>query len=139
LEALRGVEQNVFHHADVHEHTLEVLDAVVAIERDAAAAGLREHAGAVDDLLRRPLADELTRGTAMRFAALLHDAAKPATRGVRPDGRVTFLGHDAAGARLARDVLARLRSSQRLRDYVAALVTHHLDLGFLVHERPLDA
>jgi tRNA nucleotidyltransferase/poly(A) polymerase len=74
----------------------------------------------------------------MRFAALLHDAAKPLTRAVRPDGRVTFLGHDAQGAKLARAVLGRLRSSVRLRDYVATLVAHHLDLGFLVHRRPLD-
>ena len=35
-------------------------------------------------------------------------------------------------------VLGRLKSSQRLRDYVATLVAHHLDVGFLVHERPLD-
>jgi poly(A) polymerase len=74
----------------------------------------------------------------MRFAALLHDAAKPATRGVRPDGRVTFIGHDEVGARLARDVLRRLRASQRTSDYVAALTLHHLRLGFLVHRQPLD-
>jgi hypothetical protein len=74
----------------------------------------------------------------MRWSALLHDAAKPETRDVLPNGRVTFMGHDAAGAKLARDVLARMKSSQRLRDYVAALVLHHLDAGFLVHERPLD-
>ncbi len=30
LGALRGVEQNVFHHRDVHGHTLEVLEAVDA-------------------------------------------------------------------------------------------------------------
>ena len=74
----------------------------------------------------------------MRFAALLHDAAKPATRGYRPDGRVTFVGHDSEGAELARDVLRRLRASQRVADYVAALTLHHLRLGFLVHERPLS-
>ena len=34
LEALRGVEQSVYHHADVLDHTLEVLDAVVAMEAD---------------------------------------------------------------------------------------------------------
>ena len=34
----------------------------------------------------------------MRWAALLHDAAKPQTRGVLPGGRVTFIGHDVAGA-----------------------------------------
>jgi putative nucleotidyltransferase with HDIG domain len=138
LSALRGVEQSAFHHLDVHDHTLAVLDGVALLQRDPAAAGLGDQAPAVAALLAEPLSDELTRGQAMRFAALLHDAAKPRTRGERPDGRVTFMGHDAAGAQLARDVLGRLRSSRRLRDYVAALVAHHLDLGFLVHRRPLD-
>jgi poly(A) polymerase len=136
LGALRGVEQNVFHHRDVHGHTLEVLEAVVQLEHGAPELG--EYAEPVRALLAEPLADELTRGGAMRFAALLHDAAKPATQGRRPDGRVTFVGHDAEGARLARDVLKRLRGSQRLADYVAALTLHHLRLGFLVHEQPLS-
>jgi poly(A) polymerase len=74
----------------------------------------------------------------MRWAALLHDAAKPQTRGELPGGRVTFLGHDTAGAELAKRVLGRLRTSAKLRDYVAALTLHHLDAGFLVHQRPLD-
>ncbi len=138
VAALKGVEQNVFHHADVYGHTLEVLDAVVRIEEDPERAGLGDQAAAVGALLAEPLADELTRGQAMRLAALLHDAAKPATRGMLPDGRVTFIGHDREGAELARDVLARLRSSERLRDYVAALTRHHLALGFLVHERPIS-
>ncbi len=125
LSALRGIEQSHFHHADVHDHTLEVLDQVAILQRDC-------------ELLAEPLSDELTRGQAMRWAALLHDAAKPQTRDFRPDGRVTFIGHDVEGAKLARDVLGRLRSSQRLRDYVAALIAHHLDAGFLVHQRPLD-
>ena len=129
LTALKGLEQSHFHHADVHDHTLEVLDSRCSAIRCSA-----------DEypLLAEPLSDELTRGQAMRWAALLHDAAKPQTRDFRPDGRVTFLGHDVAGAQLARDVLGRLRSSQQLRDYVAALVAHHLDAGFLVHQRPLD-
>jgi hypothetical protein len=32
----------------------------------------------------------------------------------------------------------RLRTSAKLRDYVGALVVHHLSLGFLVHRQPLD-
>ena len=40
---------------------------------------------------------------------------------------------------LAREVLGRLRTSERLRAHVAALVRHHLRLGFLVHEpQPLS-
>ena len=40
LNALRGIEQSHFHHLDVHDHTLEVLDAVALLQRDPAAAGL---------------------------------------------------------------------------------------------------
>jgi poly(A) polymerase len=138
LVALRGVEQNVFHHLDVYDHTLEVLDQVVALERDPLAAGLGEHAEPVAALLREPLADELTRAEAMRIAALLHDAAKPWTRIELPDGRIGFPGHDREGAQVARTVLRRLRASERLTAHVAALCLHHLRLGFLVHERPLD-
>jgi poly(A) polymerase len=138
LMSLRGVEQNVFHHLDVYDHTLEVLDQVTAIERDPLGAGFGEHSDAVAALLREPLADELTRGDSMRIAALLHDAAKPWTRTEWPDGRFGFPGHDREGAQVARDVLRRLRGSRTLADHVAALCLHHLRLGFLVHERPLD-
>ncbi len=139
LEALRGVSQSRYHHTDVLGHTLEVLDAVVVMEADPAGVGLGGAlAPKVDALLAEPLANELTRGTALRFAALLHDAAKPQTRRTRPDGRVTFVGHDSEGAGLARDVLRRLRASERLAGYVADLTRHHLDLGFMVHERPLS-
>ncbi len=142
LEALRGVQQSRFHHLDVLGHTLEVLDRTVELTGGGAgpsSAELRAGIGArrapVDALLAEPLADEMTRGDALRWGALLHDAAKPLTRAVRPaDGRVTFIGHDVRGAELARTVLERLRASERLRAHVAALVRNHLRLGFLVHE-----
>jgi poly(A) polymerase len=138
LHALRGVKQNRYHHADVHGHTLEVLEQTVALQADPAAVFGDEHARALRVLLAEPLADDVDRGLALRLGALLHDAAKPATLGRREDGTPTFVGHDSAGARLARDVLTRLRASERLKAHVAALVRHHLRLGFLVHERPLS-
>jgi poly(A) polymerase len=144
LEALRGVEQNRFHHLDVYGHTLEVLDRTVELTCGVGPPELADTLGADRDrvaaLLAEPLADELTRGEALRWGALLHDAAKPLTREVRAEGRVTFMGHDARGAELARTVLGRLRASERLRAHVAALARHHLRLGFLVHEpQPLAA
>lgn len=168
LEALRDVQQSRYHHRDVHDHTMEVLEQTIALQEDPAAVlrGVpgRQTAGVPGDqaegaagqmvevavqadgapgkqmadqlsaLLAEPLADGLTRGGALRWGALLHDAAKPATRAVRADGRVTFMGHDIGGAALAREVLGRLRASERLQAHVAALVRHHLRLGFLVHE-----
>jgi poly(A) polymerase len=138
LDALRGVAQNPYHHRDVHGHTLEVLEAAIELERDPAATFGDDLAPAVRALLDEPLADGLTRGGGLRFGALLHDAAKPQTRIELPDGRIGFPGHDVQGAALARDILARLRASERLRAHVAALTRHHLDLGFLVHQAPLD-
>jgi putative nucleotidyltransferase with HDIG domain len=142
LDELRGVEQNRFHHRDVYGHTLEVFDRVVELTSAADAAGttpqldatIGEYRERLDALLAEPLADELTRGDALRWGALFHDAAKPLTREARPDGGVTFYGHDVRGAELTRMVLARLRASERLRAHVAALVRNHLRLGFLVHE-----
>jgi putative nucleotidyltransferase with HDIG domain len=138
LAALRGVEQNRYHHADVYDHTIEVLEQTLALQSDPAAVFGDEHAGVLSALLAEPLADDLDRGLALRLGALLHDAAKPATLGHRDDGTPTFLGHDRAGAQLARDILTRLRVSERLKAHVAALVRHHLRLGFLVHEQPLS-
>jgi poly(A) polymerase len=136
LSALRGVEQSRFHHLDVFDHTRSVLAEVIALERDPQrVAG--DDAPALAGWLATPLANELTRGQALRFGALLHDIAKPQTRAVTPQGRVTFMGHDEAGARLAADILGRLRASERLRDHVGALARHHLRLGFMVHQMPL--
>jgi putative nucleotidyltransferase with HDIG domain len=167
LELLRGVEQNRYHHLDVHGHTLEVLDRVAELtatvpafergagrpaadaeERDGASlaavpAGLPQPLAArwpqLARVLSEPLADGVTRAQGLRWGALLHDAAKPLTRGEWA-GRVTFMGHDSRGAELARELLGRLRASERLRAHVAGLSRHHLRLGFLVHEpQPLAA
>jgi putative nucleotidyltransferase with HDIG domain len=139
LSDLRGVEQNRYHHLDVHDHTLEVLAATVALERDPGAVLGAELAEPIRAFLAQPLADELTRGTALRFGALLHDVAKPETQAFHEDGSILgFPGHADLGATRARDALARLRASEKLRAHVAALARHHLGLGYLVHKAPLD-
>jgi poly(A) polymerase len=137
VSALHGVEQSHFHHLDVYGHTMEVLRRQLELEQR-----LEELFGELAQPLRtvldEPLGDELTRSQALRFGALLHDIGKPATRGVRPDGRVTFIGHDKAGEGMVRALCRRLRSSERLSRFIEGLTRHHLVLGFLVHERPLD-
>ncbi|MGZ4275010.1 MAG: HDIG domain-containing metalloprotein, partial [Solirubrobacteraceae bacterium] len=137
LAGLRGIDQSRFHHLDVHDHTRAVLAGVIELEQHPERM-LGAHAGEVARVLAEPLADELSRGQALRLGALFHDAAKPQTRDVTEQGRVTFMGHDALGADMARAALARLRASEKLREHVAALTRHHLRLGFLVHEAPLS-
>ena len=136
LEALRGVGQSANHHLDVHAHTIEVLRRWLAVEQD-----LETYAGpsapAVAAALAEPLADGLNRVGGIRFAAILHDIGKPATR-TEQDGRVGFRGHDAVGAEMVDELCRELRTSRRFASYQAALTRHHLVLGFMTHERPLS-
>jgi poly(A) polymerase len=130
LAALHDIEQSHYHHKDVYGHTLEVLERLIELEG--------EVEGELREVLHEPLADELTRGQALRFGALLHDIGKPATHDVREDGRVTFMGHDRLGEEMVRQVCRRLRTSERLSRFLEGITRHHLVVGFLVHERPLD-
>ena len=134
LTALRGVEQTVYHHRDAYGHTLEVLERAIAVERAPAAVVADAR---IATFLAEPLGDELTRAGGLRFAALLHDVAKARTQTPAAKGGFGFPGHDSLGAEMVRDVLERLRCSERLRAHVAGITRHHLRPGFLVHAQPL--
>jgi poly(A) polymerase len=61
----------------------------------------------------------------LAWGALLHDVGKPATFRRAPD-RIRFDGHVEIGVRIAADLLARLRFSNRDRDQILALVDNHM-------------
>ena len=63
--------------------------------------------------------------SAVRWAALLHDAGKPQTRGLSPAGEVHFFGHERVGADLAGRIFSRLNADKSLRSTVRALVELH--------------
>lgn len=99
IEAAIGCEQGGVHAYDVYEHLLRSLQA------------------AADKKLP----------THMRLAALLHDIAKPATR--REGGRTkryTFFGHEVVGAKMAREIMKRLRMPKDLAEKVEMLVRWHM-------------
>ena len=62
----------------------------------------------------------------VRWAALLHDAAKPLTRSVDSRGEVHFFGHERVGADLASKLLRRLKADKRTQHDVRRLVELHL-------------
>ena len=135
--AMRGVGQSPFHHLDVFDHTLQVLDAVADIG-DHPEHYLGEAAPPVRAALAADVGAEFSGRIALRLAALFHDIEKPATRVAAADGRVSFMGHDDAGADTAEAVLTRWRAPHTLIRFCRVLVAEHLRLGFMVRERPFD-
>lgn len=69
--------------------------------------------------------DQAPRRPVVRWAALLHDAAKPPTRTVDANGEVHFFGHEQVGADLARRLLRRLKADKATETAVARLVELH--------------
>ena len=106
VPALRLEVDEHAHHKDVYEHSLTVLTQAIDLERS------RSLPGAPDVVLR--------------FAALLHDIGKPATRRIEGGGAVTFHHHDVVGAKLATKRLRALRLDNDTIKSVARLIELHL-------------
>jgi poly(A) polymerase len=64
----------------------------------------------------------------LRWSALLHDIAKPATLSYR-DGQVHFFGHEMLGAQWAHDIMTRLHFDRTTVDRVSALVAQHMRIN----------
>lgn len=118
LALARGVEQGPYHHLDVFEHTMEV---VRSIEKE-----LRE------DLLGANILPGRIAG--LRLAGLLHDVAKPITRG-EYEGKVLFVAHDTLGAPLVHRICRRLGVPAEDTDLAVTLTVLHLKIGFMGNER----
>ena len=71
----------------------------------------------------------------LRWAALLHDISKPQTFARDEKGEGHFHGHAAESARVAEQILLRLKAPAALREEVVTLIAHHMDL--LTPEKPL--
>ena len=66
-----------------------------------------------------------------KLAALLHDVAKPVTKEIKPDGRITFYDHQTVGAELAGQIGRRLRLSREAVGYLQLVVREHMRPGQL--------
>ena len=63
---------------------------------------------------------------ALRFAALLHDVAKPVVFYRDEDGSGHFPEHARVGAEMADAILRRLKAPNALREQVVFLISHHM-------------
>jgi len=62
----------------------------------------------------------------LRFAALMHDVGKPATRRFEPNGSVSFHHHEIVGAKMTRKRMKALHFDKATTEAVSTLVALHL-------------
>ena len=62
----------------------------------------------------------------LALSALLHDVGKPRTSRTEPSGRIRFFGHEGVGARMAEEILRRLRFSNDQVEAVVACIANHM-------------
>lgn len=75
----------------------------------------------------------------LRFAALMHDIAKPKTKRFQEGTGWTFHGHEDVGARWQKRIFERMKLPNKARDYVAKLVQLHHRPMALVDEGVTDS
>ena len=99
LDVMSGVEEiNGMGHKDVFIHTLQVVD----------------NAAKLSDKME------------IRFAALVHDIAKPPTKKFDKVKGWSYHGHEEIGRRMMRDVAFRMKLSNKLKYYLMNLTKLHL-------------
>jgi len=107
-----GVEQvNEYHHKDVFYHTCEVVDNI----------------------------SRATTDVWLRFAALVHDIAKPQTKRFVEGTGWTFHGHEELGAKMMRGIFQRMKFPFAKIAYVKKLVRLHLRPVALSKEEVTDS
>ena len=108
---LKTVGEQEYAHKDVFKHTMQVVDNMAAM---------------TDDVW-------------LRFAALLHDVAKPRTKEFRKGIGWTFYGHDIVGARWVNKIFRRMRLPNDAAEKVSKLVRLHMRPMALVDEGVTDS
>jgi len=99
IHVMYGMDQTgEWHHKDIFYHTMQVVD----------------NAAKLSDKME------------VRFAALVHDIAKPNTRRIDKKKGYTFHGHDAVGERMLNKVGKRMKLSNELKEYLKKLTLLHL-------------
>jgi poly(A) polymerase len=105
IGAMRMAIDEHHQHKDVYQHSLTVLRQAIDLEDPLPEGG--------PDLV-------------LRWAALLHDIGKPATRKHESDGGVSFHHHEVVGAKMVRKRLRALKYSKQMVDDISQLVYLHL-------------
>lgn len=139
LSRLKGTETvDGKGHKENFSHTLEVVDNVSELENSLIAAGELKDRIFIDNVETETV--RTSPNLWLRWAALLHDIGKPATKRYDPKVGWTFHGHEVVGARMVPKIFQAMKMplNEKMK-YVQKLVGLHLRPIALVTEEVTDS
>jgi tRNA nucleotidyltransferase/poly(A) polymerase len=126
IRKMKNCIQNGFHHLDVWNHSLAVLQTCETIT-----ANLNfffpESSQHIEGNLRGA-----NRLPLIKMAALLHDVGKPVTKMENKESReITFHDHDREGGKITSAIAERLKMPIRDREFLRTMVAEHMHVFYL--------
>lgn len=121
IQPMKACSQNSYHHQDVWNHSMSVLENCEIILNDLESFfGVQSQS--IFDCLKKN-----DRFPLLKMAALLHDVGKPDTRKVNAlSGRINFYGHDSRGRDILSQMAARMKMSKKSGTLLEILAAQHL-------------
>ena len=118
LKHLKGCRQNRHHTYDVFDHTMKAYFHMEA---------LLNNFSRMPANVKKPIRSHISvRNKAlMKYAILLHDIGKPATRTKDGKGNIHFYGHAVKGAEMVETINKKLKIANRDMDYIDDMIRHH--------------
>ncbi|MBA4367437.1 MAG: hypothetical protein C0403_07335 [Desulfobacterium sp.] len=126
IKKMKGCGQNDYHHLDVWDHSMMVLDNCEEIS-----SNLNHYFPESAIQIQNTLSMN-NRIVLMKMAALLHDIGKPDTRKINKNsGDITFHNHDRAGQEIICSLSKRVKMSKQDQIFLESMVDNHMHILFL--------
>ena len=123
---MKGCRQNAYHHLDVWDHSLLVLEQCeqILLHLD---HYFPETASRIQSILEHE-----NRKALLKMAALFHDIGKPATQKQGdPQSEISFFRHEQVGREIIATLSRRIKLSTQNRTFLESLVDGHMQALFL--------
>lgn len=133
---LIGIDQGMYHHLDVWQHSLETLKQLPLLIERIAKDMPKKYGLKLKTYLQEEIAYKRPRFWLLKLACLMHDLGKPATRTETQDEKVHFYTHEKVGAKMVINLGRRLKLSLKEISVLKNMVLYHLRPGQLVNRKP---
>ena len=135
LKDMDNCTQNRFHHLNVLEHSLKVIEYIDILSQETVDLSRISEKNVMEvcstDEVKETLfviSSKLKNPVLLKFAALFHDAGKPASKTYnKKKDDISFYSHEKVSSQLFNDIAISFKISNMGKNYVDNIIKHHMN------------